>query len=632
MSSSLLNIGSRALSAAQGSLTTISHNIANANTVGYSRQEAVLSTAGGQYTGSGFFGNGVDLTTVQRQYDQFLTSAVQTAGSVSGADAARASGLQALDTVFADNTQGIGASLDSLFSAAGDLANRPADLSARQVVIARADSLAQRVGSVGGQIADLISEANGRLAQDASQVNTKLSAIARLNAQIVLAQGQGQPPNDLLDQRDTAVQALGALLSVKTVAQTDGSLSLFTTEGAPLLVGQQQATLTGAPDPDDPSRTALKLTSGNTTQWLDQAGLGGGSLAGTLRLRDEDLGGALNQVGRIAQVLASAFNSQQALGVDMDGQPGAALFKVPGPTTLAAGSNTGSGTLAATITDPSALQASDYDVRWDGAAYQITRLSDGQSQSAGTLPATIDGLQFAGNGTPASGDHWQVRPFAAAATGLAAQPLSARQLATGYAATVQPAAGNQGGVTAASFAVTRAASDNALPVTITFNNPPTSFNVIGLASGNLSNIPYSSGQKLPASGDWNGWSLTLAGTPVAGDSFAVGATGTPGADNRNALALAGLAQGGLVGGATLNETYASLLGDVGSRVQSGQAAADVSAQLQQEAVARQQNVSGVNLDEEASNLLRFQQAYQASARIIQASQSLFESLLSATGR
>ena len=633
MTASLLNIGSSSLAAAQGALTTVSHNIANVNTPGYSRQEAVLSTASGLYTGAGFFGRGVDLTTVRRQYDQFLTGAVQSAAALSAADSTRATGLEALDGIFSDSAQGIGASVDALFGAAGDLANRPSDLSVRQTFLARAGQLSQRIVGVGQQLADLTRAADGRLVQDASQVNVRLTDIRKLNEQIAQAQVTGQPPNDLLDQRDAALQALNGLLAVHAVAQDDGTLSLFTASGAALLVGNQQARLDAAPDPADPSRSALRLTVGTTSQWLDAAALGGGSLAGTARLRDEDLAGALNQVGRIAQVIAGAVNSQQSLGVDMDGKAGAALFTVPGPVTVGRAGNSGTGSVSASVADASALQPSDYQVAWDGSAYTITRLTDGQASTMATLPATVDGLAFAGSGAPAAGDSWRVKPLAAAATGLAVRPLAPRQLATGFAAAVEVAAGNKGGASASAFQVVRASADNTLPVTISFNNPPTTFNVSGLATGNLANVPYTPGQQVPsAPSDYNGWVLTFDGAPAAGDNFNIKPVTAPGSDNRNALALGALSSQGLVGGATINEAYAALLGDVGSRVQAGHEAADVSSQLQADVTSRQQNVAGVNLDEEAANLMRYQQAYQASARIIQASQTLFDALLSATGR
>lgn len=630
MSNALLNIGKGALTAAQASLATVSHNIANVNTAGYSRQQAQLATAGSQYTGAGFFGRGVDITTVRRQYDQFLTAAVQSSGSASAADAARAQALGAMDRLFGDGELGIGASLDAFFAAAGDLANRPADLATRQVFVARADQLAQRITTIGRQVAALRSEADARLAPEAAQVNNRIDEIARLNNQIVLAQGSGHVPNDLLDQRDAAVQALGAFLTVQAVKQDDGSLNLFTVEGASLLVGQQRAKLEAVRDPDDATRHGLRLTQGSVSQWLDADAVGGGSLAGTLRFRDEDAPAVLNQVGRIAQVLASAVNAQQALGVDMDGNPGAALFKVPDAQVWAASSNSGGGTFTAGIADPGALQASSYEVRWDGAAYQVTRLSDGLVRSSPGLPATFDGLEFDGGGTPAAGDRWRVEPFAAAATGLAASPLSARQVATAYAASVEADAANRGGVRASGFEIVRADAANALPVTITFNDPPDSVTVSNVNGLPPFTVPYAPGQRMPAAPlDYNGWSLTLEGAPVAGDSFTIGPNKAAAADNRNAQALAALAREGLAGGASLNESYAALLGEVGSRTQAMQAAADVSARLHEETTARQQAVAGVNLDEEAADLLRYQQAYQASARIIQASQSLFESLLSA---
>ena len=628
MSSSLLNIGGTALAAAQGSLATVSHNIANANTPGYTRQQAQLATAGAMFTGAGFFGRGVEVTSVRRSYDQFLTAAVQSATSVSAADSTRASGLKALDALFADPEQGIGAGLDNLFAAAGDLANRPADASARLVFVARAGQLAERITGVGQQIAALAQEADGRLALDAAQANTQLATIARLNVRIAQGFAQGQPPNDLLDQRDAAIATLGGLLAVRPVQQEDGRVNLFTVDGAPLLVGDSAARLESAPDPADPSRHAVRMTLAGNALWLDEAGLGGGSLAGALRLRDQDLAAAGNEVGRIAQGVAAAFNRQQELGVDMNGDPGARLFAAPGPATQADSRNTGSGTLAARMDDPSKLVASDYELRYDGSAWQLTRLADGHTEPLAALPATFDGLQFETGGTPASGDRWRVRPFAAASTGLQAQQLAPRQVATGYAATVVAGAENRGGAFAAGFAVVGPVAAGALPVTITFNDPPTSFNVEGLAG----NVPYTAGQRVPAApADYDGWTITLSGAPAAGDTFTVQATRNPASDNRNALAFAALADAALLDGASLNAAHAALLGEVGMRTQAGQASADISAQLQSEAQARQQGGAGVDLDEEAADLLRFQQAYQASARILQASQTLFQTLLSSIG-
>ena len=637
MTSSLLNIGSRSLAAAQGSLGTIAHNIANANTPGYSRQEAVLQTAGGMYTGAGFFGRGVEMTTVRRQYDQFLAASVQTGASRAAFDSARAGALDGLDAVFADPELGIGAAVDAMFAAAGDVANRPGDLSARQAFLSRTSQLAQRISAVGAQLKGLGQEANARIAGSAGQINSQLGEIRALNERIAQSQVSGQPPNDLLDQREAALQVLNGLLPVNSVASADGTLSLFTTSGAALLVGAQQSTVTAVADPSDTTRTALQLRRGGVAQVLDEAALGGasggGSVAGLMHFRDQDLASAINQVGRLALVATGQFNAQQARGVDANGVQGQPLLAVAAPLTRSNTTNTGTGAVAATVADASALKASDYRVDWDSGAFTVTRLADGNQTTAVIFPAVIDGLNFTAAGAPANGDSFLVQPFAPAATGLTARPLAPSQLATGYAATAQATSTNKGNAAITGFAVLQHSANTALPVTISFNTPPTTFNVTGLASGNLANVPYTAGQSVPpAPASYNGWSMVLDGAAVAGDSFTVTPNTSPGADNRNALALGALVDAASVDGASLNEAYAALVGDAGVRVQGARDVAAVSQQMQSDATTRMQNVSGVNLDEEAANLLRYQQAYQASAKIIQASQTLFDALLSATGR
>lgn len=629
---SLLNIGTRSLAAAQGALSTISHNIANVNTPGYSRQEAVLSTASGQFTGSGFFGRGVDLTTVRRQYDQFLMGAVQSNTAQASADAARSDAMAQLDSLFSDPELGIGAAVDGLFSAAGDLGNRPADTSVRQAFVARADQLAQRVTAVGGQLSEMGQLVDLRLTQSVAQVNQRLTEIKTLNNQIAQAQTSGHAPNDWLDQRDVALQALNELIGVSTVASPDGTINLFGSNGAPLLVGNQQSQLQAVPDPADASRLSLQLKVGAITQPLDGQSLGGG-ISGLVRFRNNDLANAMNQVGRLAVVLADSFNTQQSLGVDANGVPGRALFSVPEPVTRANSANSGTNTITATVSNSAALKPSDYQVDWNGSAYTITRLSDGLTTTTAMVPATMDGLTFTSSGPIAPGNSYTIQPYAVAATGLSAQALLPREIATGYAATVESAVTNSGNAVVRQFQVNRQTPDTTLPVTLVFNDPPTTFNVTGLTGGNLANVPYTPGQRVPAApADYNGWSLTLDGPPAAGDSFQVKQTLSPANNNGNALALGKLADQALVDGATLNGSYAALVGDVGIRIQSARDTASVSSRLLSESTTRQQNVSGVNLDEEAANLLRYQQAYQASAKIIQASQQLFDTLLAAVNR
>src|SRR5689334_15223693 len=237
--SSIISIGQRALAANFAALQTTGHNIANANTVGYSRQTVDLETSGGQFTGAGFFGKGVDIATVTRAHSDFLTREAATSRAVASADQARSDQLQALEAVFPTGQGGIGYAAGAAFNAFVDVANKPQDLSARSVVLARIGDLAQQFHSASDQLDQLQSGVTVDLKAAVASVNALTQKIADLNHQIANSRGTGQPPNDLLDQRDTAINDLSQYVQVSTVAADDGSISVFMTGGQKLVLGGQ---------------------------------------------------------------------------------------------------------------------------------------------------------------------------------------------------------------------------------------------------------------------------------------------------------------------------------------------------------------------------------------------------------
>lgn len=630
MSIGLLNIGTRSLGAAQAALNTIGHNIANVDTTGFSRQEAVLSTANGQFTGAGFFGNGVDVTTVRRQYDQFLTAAVQSNEARAAADATRANQLNQLDRLFASPELGVGAAMDSAFSALGDVVNRPGDNAARQTFLARANQLAGTLNTVADRLDELDRRNEVQIRTTVSQVNSRLSEVALLNKQIAESTGTGHSANDLLDKRDTAIVELNRLIRVNTVAADDGTLNVFTNGGEALVLGGTVARLGATPSAEDATHLQLTLTVGSGTVSLAAGALGGGSLAGLLRFRDEDLASAMNEIGRIATVIADGFNAMQNVGTDATGSPGAPMFTLTPPKVLTNAGNSGTQGLQVTVSDASLLKASDYKVIYDGTNYTVIRIADGNVTTPLTFPITVDGLNFVpgATGTMNAGDSFLVRPLSEAAASLRMQLLAPGQIATGLAATVQVGAANQGAASVLGFAVTANTASTTQPVTLAFTSP-TDYELTDTGTGaSLGTGTYTPG--IPIS--LNGWDLILNGPTVAGDTFSVGPTASPQVDNRNALRMLDLANERSVDGGTLNEAYAGLIGDVGVRVQSARQASSLSGQVLSDAVSRQQQVSGVNLDEEAANLLRYQQAYQASAKLIQTAQNLFDTLIATVGR
>jgi len=223
----LTSLGVRAMAASYAQLQTTSSNISNVNTKGYSRQEVQLATAGGQFTGAGFFGRGVDIASVTRAHDDFLTREASLSTSLAAADSARSDQLLRLEKVFGTGEAGLGFATNQMFNAFADVASKPQDMSSRQVVLARAGELAKRFAIAGEQIDELQTGVTGELKTAVSQVNDLTKQIALLNQKIANYSGTTKPPNDMLDQRDQAIQDLSKLVQVSTIGADDGSLSVF---------------------------------------------------------------------------------------------------------------------------------------------------------------------------------------------------------------------------------------------------------------------------------------------------------------------------------------------------------------------------------------------------------------------
>ena len=618
----LMNIGASALTASQTALTTAGHNIANVNTPGYSRQQVQLQSRDGQLLGQGFTGRGVDVVTVSRLRDGFLATNAQQAESLSSADAIRAQKLGQLEQLFPIGENGLGAAAANLFAAFSDMQSMPRDLTARTAVLDRADALVSRVESLYNQIGDMQSTVNEQLGADAKQINVIAERIATLNNQIMQYRGLDHSPNDLLDQRDQLVQDLNSLVQATTVAAPDGSLGVLIAGGQPLVLGSNASTLKVVTDPADGAQRTLVMEQSGMDLALNFQLLGGGEIAGLLRFQMQDLEDARNLLGNMALSVATVVNNQVALGRNMADALAGPLFTIPPINGYAHPNNSGTASVQATVNDPTGirLQPSDYQVSFTGAAAgTITRLSDGTSVAFASIatPITFDGLDFTLAAGAVAGDRFTVKPEQAAAQiSLAvssAQQLGVTPLAFEFGLNntgtvlVGSLRGPQQGVTAASQSNPYLAA----PVTLTFTGAGT-FDVRGDGTGNPTAVAYTSGGTI----SYNGWSMVLTGVPVAGDTITL----RPFSD-------VGDIHTSLLQGNTLSEAYASMLATVGTTVQGAQTQAKVSAAVAADAMAAATDKSGVNLDEEAAKLLQFQQSYQASAKILQVAQSVFDTLI-----
>ncbi len=628
--SGLLNIGTRALLANQQALQTAGNNIANVNTAGYSRQSVLLRTVDGQFSGAGYYGNGVEAATVLRSHSEFLTRQAALSGSVAAADSKRLDQLRQLEDLFQGGPDGLGAAVGDLLNAFSDVASVPTDQPARALVLARADETAARFRSTAAGLSNLQQGVQTELRLGVDNINSLATRIARVNEQIANERGSGHTPNDLLDQRDQLVRELGALVQTTSIPADDGSISIFLAGSQPLVLGATAAQVAISNDAfGDPAKSKLTIQRPGLDVVLDEASLGGGSMSGLLRFQNSDLVEATNLLGRMALALGTKMNELHRLGLDQSGAAGGDLFAMGAvPDGLAATDNTGSATVQVVIqTAPASgvtsLAASDYEMAFTSASSgTIKRLSDGRVTAFGAVPAVVDGLSLQVGGAAAAGDRFLVTPFRQAASSIDTAFSSPRDLAMASPVAARAGATNQGTLTLQSLLPLQANPNLTQTVTLTFNAAG-SFDVAGTGTGNPLGVAYVPGQGI----SYNGWALTLKGTPKAGDTYTVQANAFAAANGGNAQGMLALRDLAMFDGAPITEAYASVLSQIGVRVQGAGFAAAVSQSIATNAEADRSAVSGVNLDEEAAKLLQFQQAYQASARMLQVAQAVFDTLM-----
>jgi flagellar hook-associated protein 1 FlgK len=625
---SLLSIGISALNAAQTGLLTTSHNISNVNTPNYSRQQVVQATNTPQFTGGGFIGQGVHVDTVRRIYSDSLQQQVQQANAGSSQLNSYYTQIQQIDNLLADPSSGLSPALNDFFNGVQAVASNPNDTPSRQAMLSSAQTLSSRFADINNRFAQLRGDVNQQVRISVDQINSTAQGIASLNQSIALANSnasQGQVPNDLLDQRDALITALNKEIGATVVNQSDGSVNVFIGNGQTLVMGNQANKLAAVPDTQDPSNLQLALLTGAATMRLPSVGLQGGNLAGLLAFRDQSLNSAENALGRVAIGLSSVFNAQHELGQDQNGALGTAFFTAGSPQVIAATGNSVSAAIGVNISSLNQLTTSDYRLQYDGANYNLTRLSDNTVQTFATLPQTVDGLTLSITSPLASGDSFLIQPTHTGARDFSVAISDTAKIAA--AAPVRASSGipNTGSAAASALSVTSPPPTNAnlqQSVTITFTAAG-AFNVSGTGTGNPTGVAYTSGNVI----SYNGWNLTLSGTPAAGDTFTVAANSTGVADNRNALLLAGLQTQNAVGGTTLQGAYAQMVSQVGSQAHQLQVASAAQDNLLSQVQQARDSVSAVNLDEEAANLLRYQQAYLAASKTIAAASTMFDAVM-----
>ncbi len=549
MAVGLLGTAASGLQAFQRAISVTGHNISNANTDGYTRQRVELGTRPPSFTGQGFIGNGVQVESIERVFDEFVTERLRNTTSSNAQYETLALLSGRVSDLLGHDQAGLGNGLEAFFNAVQALADDPSSIPVRQVLLSEGESLVARFHNLDAQVDSMRDELNAGLSNMVAEINSLSTAIAEANRDIVNAtsQGSGATPNDLLDERDNLINRLSELVSVRTVEQDNGATNVFVGSGQSLVTGFLASELSMVPNNFDNRHLEIAVVGAGISTVIT-GNLTGGELGATLDFRDRILDPAQNGLGRIAVTVATEFNRQHTLGMDLDGAAGSDFFSVTAPQVAANLTNTGAATVtasfdAANIDD---LSTDDYLLRFDGAAWTLNSISDGQPVSmTGSGPFFAAGLQIDIGGSAAAGDRFLIRPTRSAGAEVA----------------------------------------------------------------------------------------MLIGNPREIAAAAAAASPAPG-DNSNALLLANLqvAQTMENGTTSFQGAYGQLVAELGTQTRSAQISADAQAALLAQAQESRDAVSGVNLDEEAANLLRFQQAYQAIAQVISVADSTFQTLLSAVRR
>ncbi len=636
----MLGVAISGLQASQRSLGIAGHNISNANTEGFSRQRGELVTRHPQYTGAGYVGKGVKINTTERVYDDFITQQIRVRTAGFNKENAYHDFAIQVDNLLADPQLSITVALGGFFDALQVVADDPTRIPARQVMIVEGETLVDRFHTLHERLSQLDRDINTRMRGVVSDINALAEAISDMNYQISTQGNSRQEPNDLLDQRDQMMKQLSELVGVTTVPQDDGSVNVFAGKGQPLVLGINSYQITTTTNDYDVSKLEIAYLEGgvpvNITRFIT-----GGELGGLLDFRTNILEETQNQLGMTAVAFSQIFNTQHQKGYTLNGTFQQDYFVTPQGDAQQNVNNTSAAVLDVTITNLSQLTNEDYYLDFDGANYNVRRVADSSLVTSGAaLPLTFDGVtvDYAGASPPMiAGDAFLIRPTRSASRDIDTLFSDPRLIAAASPIrTLEDVANTGTGAISQGKVVTIGPTiTNPYYINITnntgatfdyeiFNGPP---GVTTGVTGTL-NIP------LGGTIAFNGWEVELTGDPQIGDNFYIQENVGGYSDNRNALDLvASRAQKALYGGsASVEDGYTQLVADIGTKTRQAEINQDAQLALLNQSIEIRESISGVNLDEEAANLIRFQQAYAANAQVIATADSIFQTLLHATGR
>ncbi len=660
---SIFGIGVSGLLTNQSALNTTAHNIANANTEGYSRQRAEQTIRNPEFIGGNYYGSGVEVARVRRIFDQTHQLEIQSASADFMQLDSYLSQASRVDSLLADSKNGLNSAVQGFFTSVQGVVNDPASIAARQVMLEQAKSLESRFGSIHSQLESQTTQINANIDSIAQEITSVGVSIASFNNKI--AGSSGNPPPDLLDRRDVAIARLSELVSVQTSEQSDGSVNVFIGNGQSLVTGSRSNQLVAEIDTQDPRSMSLSFVSGTSTIEITN-NITGGELGGLMQAVNEIIEPAFNTLGRVAIAISDAFNQQNRLGMDLNNNLGGEFFTDINDSSIAATrisgdtNNTGNASLSINIDDPSILGDDNFTLFLQGGNYQLVNQTTNTTIATFAPPAVLpDSVAIASagisinfiSGAGVNGDSFDIQPTRNFARDFSVSINQAEDIAAASPIRAEQALSNIGSGQVTSTQVTDTstsqftgvANDLNPPIRIQFDSPPAvvgDFSIYDMSSGSpvllaggisgyvanqdnnmlaLAGAPYNT----------YGYDVTLNGNPQPDDSFDITYNNNGAGNNENAAAFGQLQQLAALdnGNATFQQAFGRIISKVGVNTQSAQIRRDAAESILFQTKERRESLSGVNLDEEAANLMKYQQAYEASAQVINIARTLFQTVL-----
>ncbi len=666
----LFDIARTALSTSQKAITVTGHNVANLNTPGYSRQETVVSERPPVNGTPGMMGTGVQAVAIRRFVDQFVNRQLTTSRQDLGRLSVSRDELFRLQNIFKDsNNEGIAARISDLFQGFQDVATNPNELTARSVLLAKASQLSSSLNQASLELKTAEQSLNFQVKQTVTEINSLAKQIAELNDKIVTAEVTGQNANDLRDQRDAVVNDLAQRIDVTTIENASGALGIFVARGQVLVESGTVRELAAVEDPANRGLVGIGYLMGGTRPLTIDSLISNGRIRSLLDLRDQTVRDMQQSFDRLAATLVNEVNQVHRQGFGLDGSTGRDFFSPLVVTTENSALNQGAAAIGSgAVTASSLLTQHDYEIRFSSSsAYSIVDATTGATikgnytgtqitapssatplaivtGSNDTLTVTVDGvasgtITLAGAASPGL-------PYASGAA--LAQELQNK--INGDAAL--QAAGKTVSVifdqTTSRFVITSNSTASTSAVNVTGGTARAS---LGLTSGISTAASGTYGS--PATFTFDGISVTVTGVPAAGDvlkansyhdaakrlsvaltgpsSIAASSTrtGLPGND-ANALALVALQhrQHQALNGGTFHDAYRNTAAGLGVSAQAADRDHEAQEILKDQIETLRAQVSGVSLDEELVNLIRYQRGFEAASRLVTVTNEMFETLLS----